>query len=93
MIKKTDRNQAELMKQIRQCGWSVVSLHTVGRGVPDLAVGAKGLNFFLEVKDPNQPPSKRKLTPDEQEFFRTWQGMVHIVHCIDDVIKIVNETI
>lgn len=86
--KRIDTNQPLLMKQIRACGFSVFTAHELGKGVPDIIVGAFGKNYLLEVKDPGKPPSKRKLTPDEIEFHSAWKGQISVVETIDDILKI-----
>src|SRR5688572_22507517 len=93
-IRKADGNQATLVGQLRKVpGISVAHTHTIGKGFPDLAIGYKGRNFFFEVKDPAQPPSARKLTPDEREWHRAWMGQVHTVETFDDVLKILNGSV
>ena len=37
-VKKTDKNQASVVKALRDYGADVYSLHTVGGGIPDLLV-------------------------------------------------------
>jgi len=37
---RTDSNQAAIVAAFRDLGCSVFTLHTVGRGFPDLAVGS-----------------------------------------------------
>ena len=71
---RTDTNQAEIVSALRKKGCSVVCLHTVGKGCPDILAGYNGQNFLIEVKDGNKPPSKQKLTPDEAAFFAGWRG-------------------
>ncbi len=89
MPKRTDNNQKRLVEQIRGIpGTSVLHLHEVGRGCGDLLVGYQNKNYFLEVKDPSQPPSKRKLTEDEQKFHANWKGQISIVETIEDVFKL-----
>lgn len=69
MPKRTDQNQAPLVRELRDLGFSVADLHLVGRGVPDLAVG--GLNrrtwqretHLVEVKN-----GQGALTEREAEF-------------------------
>ncbi len=62
----------------------------MGKGFPDLAVAWQGKNYLFEVKNPNKPPSARKLTPDEQTFFDTWklQGQVDIIHNANDAMRV-----
>lgn len=86
--KKVDANQKELVKQIRKIpGVSVFITSMVGDGFVDVIAGHRGKSYLLEIKDPSQPPSKRKLTPDEQEFHRTWQGHAAVVETLDDVLR------
>lgn len=89
--KKVDSNQAELVKQMRKLGMSVAITSGLGDDFPDLVCGHRNINWLFEVKDPNKPPSKRKLRPGQQTFFDTWKGTVHKVETIDDVIKIIND--
>ena len=88
---RTDANQTEIVQFLRDCGATVVSLAMVGNGVPDLLVGWAGENILIEVKDGSKPPSRRTLTPDEQEFYDNWQGHVVVAESVDDVIKMLNE--
>ena len=82
MAKRTDRNQSEIVEALRAIGATVQHLHEVGHGCPDIAVGYRGKNTFLEIKDWQQAPSKRRLTPDEQEWHRTWRGQVAVVETV-----------
>lgn len=89
--KRADRNQPELVKQLRQIpGLTVAHTHMIGKGFPDLVVAFGGRNFLFEVKDPDQPPSKRQLTPDEAEWHEGWTGQVAVVETIEDVLKVIN---
>lgn len=87
-----DANQAEIVAAIRACGGTVQHLHQVGRGCPDLLVGHRGRNLLVEVKDGSKPPSKRRLTADEQAWHDSWNGHVSIVESIDDAIELLNES-
>jgi hypothetical protein len=91
-IKKVDSNQPTIVKQLRQIpGISVAHTHIVGEGYPDLVIGYKGKNFLCEIKDPEKPPSARKLTPDEEKFHAKWTGQVAVVETITDILKIINQ--
>ena len=76
---RVDGNQTQVVKELRALGVSVSILSNVGGGVPDIVAGYRGNNFLFEIKDPAQPPSKRKLTPDESEFFDSWRGSCHVI--------------
>ena len=88
--KRVDRNQPELVEQIRKLGASVACTHMVGNGFVDAVVGWMNDNYLFEIKDPKQPPSKRRLTPDEEKFHAKWKGNIHKVETIDDVIRVFN---
>ncbi len=83
---KIDVNQPEIVARIRDLGWSVQHLHMVGRGCPDIMVGARGKNYLFEIKNPE---STGKLTADEQEWHDCWHGQVSIVETIEDVLEVV----
>lgn len=42
----------------------------------------------MEVKDPKQPPSKRKLTPAQEDFRNGWKGQYAVVQTIDDALTV-----
>ena len=84
-----DVNQKAIVALCRGMGATVQHLHQVGRGCPDLLVGYRGQNWLLEVKDGALPPSRRKLTPDEERWRREWRGaMVHVIECPEDVLRL-----
>jgi hypothetical protein len=85
---RTDANQALLVALMRERGLTVQSLAMIGSGVPDLLVGWERKNYLFEVKDPEQPPSRRRLTMDEVAFHHLWRGQVGIVETIDDVLRV-----
>lgn len=59
-VRKVDANQAEIVAGLRACGWFVEILSDVGRGVPDLLVGGRGVWVLIEVKAPGG-----RLTADQ----------------------------
>lgn len=71
---KKDSNHAQIVRELRQAGASVLELYQLGCGCPDLLVAMYGWQVLVEVKD-----SKGKLTPDEQLFFDTWPWYLCIV--------------
>jgi hypothetical protein len=84
---RVDANQPEIVAALRKCGATVQHLHQVGHGAPDLLVGYRGMNLLFECKDDNKPLSKRKLTPDEQNFFNTWNGQVDVIENIQEALN------
>ena len=84
---RVDGNQTHIVGIFRKLGATVAHTHMIGQGFPDIVVGYKGVNYLVEIKDPRMPPSKRKLTPDEQKFFDAWKGAAFVIeneqHCKD----------
>ena len=72
---KVDANQKAIVAALRKIGASVLHLHTVGKGCPDLLVGYRGRNVLLEVKMPDEEPNALQV-----EFIKGWRGEVHVVH-------------
>ena len=90
MIKRTDSNHAEIIKALRKIpNLSVFSTHEVGKGFPDIVIGYKGINYLIEIKDGNKPPSARKLTPDEVKFHQDWSGQISIIKNLDELLQII----
>ena len=85
---RVDDNQAALVAALRQLGISVHSTAALGDGFPDLCVGFRGRNYLLEVKDPAKVPSKRVLTPDEQDWHTRWTGQVAVVETLEDCLRV-----
>jgi hypothetical protein len=87
--KRVDDNQAKIVKQLRRLGISVQHLHTIGQGCPDLLLGVRNQNFLIELKDEKKPPSAKKLTPDEEEFFNEWRGQVTKCETLEEILKVI----
>jgi len=89
---KVDANQAAIVRALRQAGYGVLSLASVGNGAPDLLVAntAGGL-WLLEVKDGRLPPSRRALTLTERRWHRAWPGPVYVVGSVEAALAVVRE--
>ena len=84
---RVDDNQAEIVAALRKVGCSVLCLHQIGKGAPDIAVGIGGKNYFFELKDGKKVKSDRKLTDDELEFHAAWRGQIAVVCSAEEVLK------
>jgi len=69
-IKKVDKNQASVVKALRDYGADVYLLHMVGKGIPDLLCAYEGHTILIEVKD----GIDKVFTPDQLKFIAGWQG-------------------
>ena len=87
--KRVDDNQNDIVKQLRRIGCSVAVTSMVGNGHPDLLIGFRQQNFLFELKDGNKSASRKRLTPDEEKFFNTWQGQVNKVESFEEILKII----
>ena len=76
---KVDANQGEIVKALRNAGYSVAPTHGVGNGFPDIVAGRWGRNYMIEIKDGAKPPSAQALTQAERDFHHNWKGEVFIV--------------
>lgn len=86
---RTDATHTEIVEALRKAGATVHSLAGVGNGVPDLLVGVRGITLLVECKDGSKPPSARRLTPDQQDFMRTWKGgPVAVVDGVDAALRV-----
>lgn len=86
---KADKNQAEIVSAFRTFGCSVLHLHQVGGGCPDIAVGLNKKTALVEIKDGGKAKSARALTADEQKFHDSWKGSLFVVEDLGDVIALV----
>jgi hypothetical protein len=58
----------------------------MGQGVPDLVVAFRGRTMLMELKDASQPPSKRRLTPQQEEFHAAWTGEIYVVETVEEAL-------
>jgi hypothetical protein len=84
---RVDANQNEIVETLRRVGASVAVTSHVGGGFPDIVVGFRGVNYLFEIKDGSKPPSKRRLTEDEQGWHDGWNGEVIVVNSADEALK------
>lgn len=46
-----------------------------------------GANVMVEIKDGEKPPSKQKLTSDEEKWHKDWKGQICIWRSDEEVIE------
>ena len=88
---RVDRNQSAVIDALRAYGASVCSLAGMAHGTPDILVGFRGANYLMEIKDGENIPSKRKLTPDQVKWHADWEGTVHVVEWPEEAVDILRE--
>jgi hypothetical protein len=88
MIKSVDKNQKKIVENLRQMGMTVIDLHEVGHGCPDIVVGYRGVNFLFEIKGRNG-----RLTENQVSLFAAWRGQVAIIRSTSDAVSIIEKKI
>ena len=71
---RCDANQSEIVKRYEDWFCSVVDLHSVGFGCPDLMVGIQGSTELVEVKT-----EEGRLSNAQQLFTETWRGSKPVI--------------
>lgn len=85
---RVDGNHGEIVAALRAAGCTVLHLHQVGGGCPDLLAGIDGRNLLIEVKDGSRPPSRRALTPDEAAFHASWRGQIAVASTVAEALEL-----
>jgi hypothetical protein len=90
---KVDANHGQVVDALKAAGASVQSLAAQANGCPDLLVGYRGMTLLFEVKDGTKPPSKRKLTSDQEEWIKAWRGgAVWLITSIPDALDALEQS-
>ena len=85
---RVDKNQKDIVTSLREAGYSVQHLHSVGAGCPDILVGINGINILIEIKE-----GDGKLTPAQIVWHSSWRGQVDIAKNKEEAIGIVKNAI
>lgn len=91
---RVDRNQPEIVAGLRKAGAVVHCTHQLGGGFPDVFCNFRGRIFGFEIKDPQQPPSGRKLTDDEKAFLDNWNRCgetIFVIETVEQALTIMTE--
>ena len=78
---KIDATQPDIVAGLRVLGASVLLLHRVGGGCPDLLVSWHGHNVLVEVKSPGG-----RLNELERQFFDEWRGPAIVAYNLGEAI-------
>ncbi len=91
---RRDLNEAGIVAALEGAGCSVERLALPG--CPDLLVGRSGVNYLLEVKDPEGArergtgvKSATKLTDEQVDWHHGWRGQLKIVTSQLDALEAV----
>ena len=87
---KVDQNQGIIVEALRTAGATVLDLHRVGQGCPDLLVGwyddelGISRNCLMEVKREGEYPNKKEL-----DFLFHWKGERCVVHSPEEALEVI----
>lgn len=85
---KVDDNHREIVQFFRSIpSCAVLDLARVGNGCPDILVFYREY-YLVEIKDGSKPPSRRKLTPDQQQFHARWPDKIHVIKSVDEAAQL-----
>lgn len=88
---RIDANHRLIADTFLSAGCSVQSLADIGNGCPDLLIAIdRHTTFVVEVKDPLQPASKRRMKPKQIAWHAKWPGASFVVETPDQALRIVN---
>lgn len=80
---RPDANHSDIVKFYEQLFCSVVELHKVGGGCPDLLIGCQQVTELAEIKT-----ADGDLEPSQKTFMTNWRGSkVVIVRDQQDVLE------
>lgn len=79
--KRVDKNHPEILATAEKLGFSVQSLHVVGKNCPDAIFGYDGLNIYCEIKS-----DKNDLSEGQKKYHEEWKGQICTVWNIDDLM-------
>jgi len=91
--RRLDDNHAAIVEGLRANGCSVQSLASIGKGCPDVLWAKDGKAGVIEIKNPAQPPSKRRLTEDEDAWRKNWRGEYMVAETLADALYAVQRAL
>ncbi len=77
-----DANQRSIVSALRKAGCSVLLLHRIGQGCPDVLAGKDNCNVLLEIKS-----ERGTLTPAEVAWLRDWRGQAAVCYTVEDALR------
>jgi len=83
---RVDKNHKSIVQCFRKLGCSVLSLHMVGKGCPDLLICYQMQLYLVEVKD-----TGGKLNTLQEDWHRKWGSPVYVVRSNNEVVSLLNK--
>ncbi len=76
-----DENEAEIVTALEQIGATVKRLSQ--KDIPDLIIGFRGRNFWIEIKSPGG-----KLKKGQRELHDRWRGQIAVCETFEECLEI-----
>ena len=84
-----DVNQDAIVAALVAANATVIDLHTVKFGCPDILVGASGEWHLMEIKNPDTAYGRSGLSSAQIKWHANWQAPVHIVETVADALRVI----
>lgn len=83
---RVDKNQAEIVRALRDAGCAVLDISSVGGGAPDLIVSSRdGRLHLVEIKNRD---ARGRLNKLQQRWHESWAGEKPlVVYSVDDALR------
>jgi len=78
---RVDANQPGIVEALKDAGATIVHLHQLGEGIPDILVGFQGKCYLVEIKSGNG-----KLTEDQEKFMGWWRGYATTLRSVREAL-------
>jgi Holliday junction resolvase len=79
---RADKNQNQIVRELRELGYSVLILSQVGNGCPDILVSRNSKNILFEIKT-----KTGKLRKSQKDFLEKWRGEAYVARTTEDIIN------
>ena len=76
--RKVDANQAQIVKELRQAGFSVETGHD------DLLVGFANITLWVEVKNPK---GRNRLQESQEKLYEEFKGAYLVARSTEEIIN------
>jgi hypothetical protein len=88
---RKDGNHHQMVEVMLKCGFGLIDLSELGRGVPDFLVSvpphSKNLLLLADIKNPSTAYGRKGLNKRQIEFAESWCGSpVYVLRTHDDVL-------
>lgn len=87
---RTDANHKEIVEALHGVGATTENTAALGQDRPDVIVGFRGRNYWLEIKNPAQRSKSGvpwKGRNQHEEWHARWNGHVETVWTIEEALR------